>query len=179
MTERFKDCSAANTSMEKMPLTPGREEEESWGWWCMSAISALGRLRQDDGKLQASVGWIWDSFFFFFVLLLKIKRSKQKPMEARHMLWRLGKQLLHSLLGAQGELQAETQKEGEDAAGAFCVAERGHCWGWLKVSPLPKHRKTWPPTANNLSCEKFPRRGTGPSVHRASKYHKPRQITMF
>lgn len=40
-------------------------------------------------------------FFFFFVLLLKIKRSIQKPTEARHMLWRLGKQLLHSLLGGR------------------------------------------------------------------------------
>jgi hypothetical protein len=30
----------------------------SWEWWYMSIIPALGRLRQEDHELEASLGYI-------------------------------------------------------------------------------------------------------------------------
>lgn len=50
MTELLK------AAQQLTPLKPGKKDEESWVWWCMSAILALGRLRQDNGTLRASVG---------------------------------------------------------------------------------------------------------------------------
>lgn len=51
----------------------------------------------------------------------------------------------------------------------------------LKHSPLPKHRKTVPPTPNNAALVRSSPRsgGTRPPVHSVQKYHKTTQITLF
>lgn len=69
-----------------------------------------------------------------------------------------------SLLSEQGEPQAETQKEGNDATGALSASERDHCCGRLWVSSLPKHSLQWPTTFALVRSS--PRsEGTGLSVH--------------
>jgi hypothetical protein len=34
------------------------KRSESWTWWCMAVIPALGRTRQEDQEFKANLGYI-------------------------------------------------------------------------------------------------------------------------
>jgi ubiquinone/menaquinone biosynthesis C-methylase UbiE len=60
--------SIPSTGKKKKPVNM----DFSWAWWCMSIIPTLGRLRQEDYKFKAGLGYIVRPF-----LNKHTKKSKQ------------------------------------------------------------------------------------------------------
>jgi hypothetical protein len=51
-----KCLASKHEALSSTPSTTEKKEHVNWVWWHMPVISALKRLREEDGEFQANLG---------------------------------------------------------------------------------------------------------------------------